>query len=332
MAYSEQMIVTTLANTPPIVATLSVRGVGKCTGDITSNGGLTITDKGFCYSTYPNPTILENYVSVGGGNGQFTTMLPNMVDGTTYFVRAYATNMLGTSYGQQVSFTYLRCDNSFTMTDGDNNVYHVLLLGGQCWMKENLRTTHYADGTSISSAPANDIFWTSSTVAYYYNPGSPNVNGYLYNWKAVMGSASSSANNPSGVQGICPNGWHVPSDAEWTELESYVSSQSQYQCSNNTVNIAKALASTTGWTSNSTSCAVGNNQSGNNATGFGALPVGYVNDHGWDHFNSNTAYFWSATGGADGYAWIRRLIGTSARVYRGSDNVISGYSVRCLRD
>ena len=73
--------------------------------------------------------------------------------------------------------------------------------------------------------------------------------GYLYNWPAVMHGESSSSTNPSGVQGICPNGWHVPSDAEWVRLFIYVSSQPQYQCDNSSDNFAKALASTIGWDS-----------------------------------------------------------------------------------
>ena len=332
MAYSEQMTVTTLANTKPEVATLSASGLGKCIGNITSTGGLAITDRGFCYSTYPNPTIVENFVSVGGGEGQFTAMLPNMVDGTTYFVRAYATNMLGTSYGQQVSFTY-RCGNSFTVTDYDGNVYHTLRLGNQCWMKENLRSTHYSDGTAIAAGSG-----PSSTVAYYYTPGGSFNYGYLYNWKAVMRNSSSSQANPSGVQGICPTGWHVPSDAEWAELQDYVGSQSQYLCSNDSSYIAKALAATTGWTTYSSgTCCVGNNQSINNATGFGALPAGYYDGntfyhtHGYYNFG-NYAVFWSATEESSGYAWYRDLIYYSASVSRYSGDKSYGRSVRCLRD
>ena len=83
-----------------------------------------------------------------------------------------------------------------------------------------------------------------------------------------MNGASSSNANPSGVQGICPVGWHVPSDAEWTQLETYVMSQTDYQCSGSY--IAKALASKAGWNTNGTTCAVGNIPDDNNKTGFSA--------------------------------------------------------------
>ena len=82
--------------------------------------------------------------------------------------------------------------------------------------------------------------------------------GLLYNWKAVTRNSSSSSSNPSNVQGICPTGWHVPSDAEWTQLTNYVSSQSEYVCGNDEENIAKVLASTTGWNISTNTCAVGN--------------------------------------------------------------------------
>ena len=116
------------------------------------------------------------------------------------------------------------CLGTTTLMDYDGNIYKTVQIGQQCWMKENLRTTKYADGISIAlgSIP-------STTIAYRYYPdnNSSNVNtyGYLYNWKAVMRNSSSSDANPSGVQGICPTGWHVPSDEEWKQLTNYVSSQ-----------------------------------------------------------------------------------------------------------
>ena len=328
MAYSEQMTVTTLANTKPEVATLSASGLGKCIGNITSTGGLAITDRGFCYSTYPNPTIVENFVSVGGGEGHFTAMLPNMVDGTTYFVRAYATNMLGTSYGQQISFTY-GCGNSFTVTDYDGNVYNTLRLGNQCWMKENLRSTHYSDGTAIAAGGST----TSTTEAYYYTQGGSFNYGYLYNWKAVMRNSSSSQSNPSGVQGVCPTGWHVPSDAEWSELQDYVGGQSQYLCGSSSSSIAKALASTTGWTTSAETCAVGNNISSNNATGFGAWPAGQ-HTPGFESNVGRRAFFWSSTESSSSNAYDRFINNNNDNMIRGSfyNYKSSGFSVRCLRD
>ncbi len=176
-----------------------------------------------------------------------------------------------------------------TVTDFDGNTYATVQIGEQCWMKENLRTTHYADGTSISHGNTE-----SFDVGYWYYPDDNSSNkatyGLLYNWKAVMRDSSSSSSNPSGVQGICPKGWHVPSYAEWTQLTDYVSSQSEYWCGGNSDAIAKALASTTKWKCSGDNCGVGNNPSTNNATGFSALPAGgYHGNFGYG------ASFWSST-------------------------------------
>ena len=215
------------------------------------------------------------------------------------------------------------------ITDIDGNVYKTVKLGNQVWMRENLRTTRYADGTPIPLGTE-----ASSTTAYRYYPedNSANVSdyGYLYNWAAVMNGSASSEANPSGVQGICPDGWHVPSDAEWTELENYVSSQSQYVCGSSTSTIAKALASEEGWYSYYGECAVGNNPDANNATGFSARPAGY-------YFGSyinfgDFAIFWSATQGGSNLAYYRFLDCYNAFVRKFNDSKNYGYSVRCVRN
>lgn len=145
-----------------------------------------------------------------------------------------------------------------------------------------------------------------------------------------MRNSSSSSANPSGVQGVCPNGWHVPSDAEWTQLTDYVSSQSEYVCGSDNTYIAKALAGTTGWSSSTNTCAVGNTPSQNNSTGFGALPAGSYS--GSYYFFGDGAYFWSATEESITDAYKRLLGYNRAEVCRGSNFKDSGWSVRCVRD
>lgn len=216
-----------------------------------------------------------------------------------------------------------------TLSDVDGNVYNMIQIGNQCWMKENLRTTKYADNTSISHG--SEI---STTVAYWYYPNNTSSNkptyGLLYNWPAVMHNSNASSINPSGVQGICPNGWHVPSDAEWTQLTDYVSSQSQYVCGSTNTSIAKSLAGTTGWHGSTMDCVVGNSPSSNNATGFGALPAGRY-DGDFYYFGESTG-FWSTTEIADTLAYLRLLKYNNDFVYRGNNNKYHSYSVRCLRD
>ena len=217
------------------------------------------------------------------------------------------------------------------MTDVDGNEYNTVQIGDQCWMRENLRTTKYANGTPISNGGSNN----SETTPYYYDFSSHTLplekRGYLYNWAAVMNGASSSSAYPSGVQGVCPTGWHVPSDAEWTQLTDYVSSQSQYVCGSDNSYIAKALASETGWNSNTSTCTVGNDQTSNNTTGFSAVPAGYCSVSSFDDAGGY-AYFWSSTQSSSYYAYTRTLYYGDAYVSRGSYYRGYGFSVRCLRD
>ena len=237
----------------------------------------------------------------------------------------YAFNAETKPYTSLVSDIY--CPSS--VTDIDGNTYSTVRIGIQCWMAENLRTTKYADGTDIALGSS-----TSTSVAYRYNPNNNASNvatyGYLYNWKAVMRNSASSTADPSGVQGVCPTGWHVPSNAEWNQLTQYISLQSQYTCDGNSSNIAKALASTTGWNSSTATCVAGNTPTDNNVTGFSAVPAGYYSGS-FSSFGSY-AYLWSSTQYSSSNAYVRYL--TYNNVGVGSSNYAKsrGYSVRCLRD
>ena len=315
----------------PTVSTMGVTAITATTavtgGNITDDGGSAVTARGVCWSTSHNPTTAGYHTSDGEGMGSFTCNLTGLTAGTTYFVRAYAINGNGTKYGDEVAFSTpvpFFCGTN-TVSDYEGHIYNTVQIGDQCWMKENMRATKYSDGTSIERA---SVTGESSSNRLYYDPGQAANYGYLYNWPAAKGPSSVSANN----QGICPTGWHVPSNGEWTQLEQYVSSQSNYRCSNNSNYIAKALASTTGWNSSTNQCAVGNTPASNNATGFSAVPAG-------GHFGSSfafsgdDAYFWSSTEYSSSGAYNRGLNKSNADV--GSDYYgykYRGYSVRCLRD
>ena len=223
------------------------------------------------------------------------------------------------------------------VTDIDGNTYDAVKLGNQVWMAENLRTTKYADGTSISlgSSRSYDI-----PYRYYPDNNSSNVSiyGYLYNLPAVIGNSTNSSANSGGAQGICPNGWHVPSDAEWKQLTQYVKSQEEYVCAEcsgednvwMTDCIAKAMASTTCWNNYEETCAVGNDLSGNNATGFNAVPAGYYD--GDCHFLGYGAYFWTATQFVNNDYYCRILTCGDAGVSSYGKAKCQGYSVRCVRN
>ena len=217
----------------------------------------------------------------------------------------------------------LPCPGAPTITDIDGNVYNTVQIGNQCWMRENLRTTHKADGTTISFTEDS----LSTSDAYYYDNSSSNMplteRGYLYNWLAAIVA--------------CPTGWHLPSDTEWTILTDYLSSHNEYICGENNNYIAKSLAATTGWKLSGDSCNIGSNQSINNASGFGAVPAGsaYYNDYyGRVMFQNVSKYttFWTSTDSGTDDAWERNLSYLSPLVYRYTSYRYFGYSVRCLRD
>jgi len=300
--------------------------------------GDTLIARGICWSTTSQPTIMDSHTcdSINIGLGDFDSEIIGLTSNTTYYVRAYATNSNGTAYSNEKSFRTgtgndgQPCAVEATVTDVDGNIYNTVQIGNQCWMKENLRTTHYASSTEIplgSSATHYDY----SAQRYYPNNNAESVGtyGYLYNWAAVMNGTSSSTANPSGVQGICPNGWHVPSDAEWTQLTDYVSIHSAYLCNNDMSNIGKALAATTGWNSYTSTCAIGNNPSTNNSTGFSALPAGLSISTNF----GNVADFWSATEETDNlHACIRILRYNQGNVTKYTYYKNTAFSVRCVRD
>jgi uncharacterized protein (TIGR02145 family) len=274
-------------------------------------------------------------MTIESGIGSFSSNVTGLFGGTTYYMRAYATNDIGTAYGLEESFT--TDFNCGTVTDIENNVYQTIAIGSQCWMRENLRTKKYANGTSIQYGDAT----TSSTTAYYYYPGSQDsvpIYGLLYNWPAVMGDENSSDRNPSGVQGVCPNGWHLPSRTEWNQLSDYVSSQPAYYCDENPDYIAKAFAATSGWEETSGQCEVGNNLSANNATGLSMLPAGYVDNFGSYIAFSSIATLWSATeDGMGGRSFFLQMSNSELQDFGDGKNIIIlakdyAFSVRCVRD
>jgi uncharacterized protein (TIGR02145 family) len=132
-----------------------------------------------------------------------------------------------------------------------------------------------------------------------------------------MNGAASSTTNPSGIQGVCPTGWHLPSDAEWTELTDYLGGTS----------VAGGKLKETGtthWTSPNTGAT--------NETGFTALPGGYRNDGGPFLYIGSNGYWWSATELLATNAWFRNMSDSNSSVYRGNNGRELGFSVRCVRD
>ena len=313
------------------VSTTAVTNITDSTaesgGEVVCYEGMQVLSKGICWGEQPNPTLANSHTDEGAGEGSFTREMTALTPSTSYYVRSYAFSSTDTVYGNEVSFITL-CPS--TLTDIDGNTYNVLQFGRQCWMKENLRTTRYADNTEIPALSTSSN--TPSRYAPNDNEDNVEIYGYLYNWHAVMHNDTTSTANPSGVQGVCPDGWHVPSIAEWNQLTDYVGSQSEYVCETNNYNVAKALADTTGWDYSSNTCAVGNAPSSNNATGFRALPVGTYYGGGYYSFG-DAAEFWTATeynssrGRYCSLVYDRSYVYTNAYPFK-----YRGLSVRCVRD
>jgi len=222
------------------------------------------------------------------------------------------------------------------VADIDGNLYDGVVIGHHLWMVQNLMTTRYANGDPIMQGGQGD---TSRFVPYRYVPdcGTADVAiyGYLYNWPAVMHGEPGSSENPSGVQGICPDGWHVPSDAEFVELANTISSHPEYVFGDDIRQIDKSIASEFWWHSSGYANSCGNNQQLNNATHFGMIPAGSgpfgsPGGVGLGYF----AHLWSCTPSNKTQARIRYMNHQSARAFHcGADyDPFYSFSVRCARD
>ncbi len=378
--YGSEVAVTTTATSPstvPSVTTIAVTDVGKfratVSGSVTSDGGENVTQRGFVYGTSSNPTTSNSMMTSGGGTGNFTILLSRLQAGTIYYVRAFAVNSKGTAYGNQLTFNTTAdeqpapvgddgqpCAGTPTVTDHEGNVYNTVQIGSQCWTKENMRATTSPSTGTYLIPPTGTSYTYSGKQAHWYNNDSANYApmnyGLLYNWNAAVDTFNTTYGETSVIsfasyavyvynsahrRGICPQGWHVPSDVEWTTLINYLGSHENYYYYDdesydvpvtNTSYVAKALASTQGWDYSSTTFTVGNNQGTNNASGFSAVPAGTgVSSF---YYAGSRAYFWSSGQSDRGSAIYRTLSCSSAAV----DNSIfdrdktNGYSVRCLRD
>jgi uncharacterized protein (TIGR02145 family) len=202
-------------------------------------------------------------------------------------------------------------------------------IGTQCWTKENLRVTKYSDGTSIpldnsggTTGDGSGQTWRSRTIGartiYEHSASNLTTYGFLYNWYAAKGIATTGSTS---YKNLCPAGWHVPSDGEWSILTTHLGGE----------NVAGGKMKSTGttlWTSPNTGAT--------NESGFTGLPGGCRNNDGSFYGIGNNAFFWTVTEiSFDNYAWFRVLYINNGFVKRDFSSVNFkeiGFSVRCLRD
>ena len=154
-------------------------------GTIQSDGGSLVSARGVCWSISRLPTIADNSTADGTGSGNFGSLVTGFSPNSTYYLRAYATNSIGTSYGAEISFS----TGKSVVKDKSGNFYHFVTIGSQVWMVENLRTTRYRDSTAITHVDSNSDWNNSVNPSYcwYANDSSlyKNSFGALYNWYAV---------------------------------------------------------------------------------------------------------------------------------------------------
>lgn len=296
----------------PIITTATVSNIttntATCGGNVTSDGGSAVTVRGVCWSTGASPTISDSKTNDSMGTGSFTSSITGLIANTTYSVRAYATNSKGTNYGSSVQFTTQQGTGG-TVTDIEGNVYNIVTIGTQIWMAENLKVTKYSNGDPIPNITDGTQWAGLSTGAYCsYNNIAVNVSTYgnLYNWYAV-----------SDNRNICPAGWHIPTDAEWSTLTTFLGGES----------IAGGKmkeAGTTHWAVPNTGAT--------NESGFTALPGGWRGYDGSFHDLNYTGYWWSFTPYSTSSIWERELYQGTKTVGRYNNPKYVGFSIRCIKD
>ncbi|MBN2543062.1 hypothetical protein JXI42_09390 [bacterium] len=311
----------------PIVTTATVTSITQttavCGGTVTDSGASEVTARGVCWSTSASPDTSDGITIDSSGIGEFTSTLTGLTPSTPYYVRAYATNSEGTAYGNTRTFT-TSGGGGETCFDIDGNSYVTIQIGDQCWMAENLKVTHYRDGTSIPNI-TNDNEWyglyETETGAYCeYDNGTSNVAAYgrLYNWYAVDDS-----------HGLAPDGWHVPTDEEWKTLEIYLGmnpAEADSYGYRGTNEGSKLAGRADLWYDGDLE-----DDPEFGSSGFTALPAGYRDGDGSYYDLIHNSYFWSSSESVRS-AWYRNIYYYYAVVYRYRYSKLYGFSVRCVRD
>lgn len=328
----------TTHNTPTI-KTLPVSSLTNISaetgGNIADNGGAPVTARGVCWSTTSGPTISDSKTTNGSETGSYTSSLTGLSSNTRYYVRAYATNSIGTGYGNEVIFTTYSGE---TVTDYDGNIYYTIQIGDQLWMANNLKVTHYSDGTAIPLVE-DDVDWvavdqTERAYCYYRNEiGYANVYGALYTWAAAMNGAASSDAISSGVQGVCPDGWHLPSDAEWKELEKYLGlsqAEADAMLFRGTDEGSQLAGNSSLWDDGALK-----DDPAFGSSGFTFVPAGGRASTSGVYMNMDyQGYLWSTTEDANSnlQAYTRYLDNDTTGIYRQNYLKDNGCSVRCVKD
>jgi uncharacterized protein (TIGR02145 family) len=303
----------------PFVSTSEIGNVKPnsvtCTGVVNDAGLAEVTVRGFCWDFNPGPTINDAHSENGGGTGEFEETISELASATRFFIRAYATNINGTVYGEQ-----LEVITSFVDTR-DFKTYPVTLIGEQYWMAENLNYGNYIH--SSESQTDNEIVEKFCFDDVEDNCG---LYGGYYTWPEMM-----QYDSVQSVQGVCPSGWHLPSDEEWKTLEMTLGMSQESADEENWRGTSEGgklkLQGTDIWQSP--------NEGATNESGFSALPGGYYDIITNNDFIESTisATFWTSTKVPETFnAYYRFLDYTHAQIFRSPGYQGNSAPVRCIKD
>lgn len=220
-------------------------------------------------------------------------------------------------------------ETEFLIDSRDGHQYSTVKIGEQIWMAENLAYMPYVSESSDSSGiwvynyDGRSVEW-AKTLDNYLNFGC------LYSWTVAMDISSEfrvkySGQSDSLHQGICPEGWHLPSDSEWQKLEDFLEPNPDFIPSDprqHTGKVGEMIKATSTWT----------DADKNNETGFGAFAAGFRYETGYFHNKGKYAYFWSSSEYYDKSALYRYLWDESPGTFRGYPLKINGMSIRCVKE
>lgn len=299
----------------PTVTTANVLDAGITDaisgGNVTNDGGTTVTARGVVWSTSSNPTVALNTKTLDGtGIGSFESKLSSLSANTDYYVRAYATNSLGTAYGNEIAFKTLPLLvlPPLGIVDGDGNVYQSIKIGEQEWLTENLKTTKYCNGESIPKISFSQWGNLSSGAYTYYDDNSANASyGKLYNWYVATSSKNA-----------CPCGWRVSTREDWSELAGYLGYLT-----------AAIQIKSTGTIEGGNGLWYQSNTPGNNSTKFNALPAGWGDGNSSSFKFKNYKTGWWCSGNNSEYLQVDY---NYADFYFSINNKNSAMSIRCIKN
>jgi uncharacterized protein (TIGR02145 family) len=288
-------------------------------GNITNDGGEAVTARGVCWNTAGGPTTYDSYIDDGSGTGAFASDVTGLSSGIIYSLRAYATNSVGTAYGNEIVFCTDGSDSQScagipTFTYG-GQIYNTVRIGTQCWMRENLNY-----GNMINGSLAQTDNQVVEKYCYDNDPTACPRFGALYQWDELMNYSTQ-----EGTQGICPSGWHIPSDGEFCTLVTYLDPNviCEYMTSWTGTNGGGKMkeTGTTHWFSP--------NGGATNSSGFTGFGGGY-SYNGVFSFIMSAGHWWTSTTYSSTHGlWQLRYNDALIGYYRHPAQY--GFSVRCIK-